>query len=92
MSVEQMFEKFLNKLSNFEKRFENIETKLDNFQMRLEQVEKFFNAEIAKINETTTTNVSLDEFFLLKSEFEGFVESDRIEGLMKELDDKRLNI
>ena len=30
--------------------------------------------------------------FLLKSEFESFVESDRIEGLMKELYDKRLNI
>ena len=65
MSLEQMFEKILNKLSNFEKRFENIDTKLDNFQMGLEQVEKFFNAEIAKINKTTTTKVSLDELFLL---------------------------
>ena len=92
MSVEQMFEKILNKLCNFEKRSENIETKLDNFQMRLEQVEKFFNAEIPKINEITTTKVSQDEFFLLKSEFESFVKSDRIEGLMKELYDKRLNI
>ena len=75
MSVEQMFEKILNKLSNFEKWFENIETKLDNFQMRLEQVEKFFNAKIAKINETTTTKVSQDEFVLLKSEFDSFVDS-----------------
>ena len=60
--------------------------------MRLEHVEKTFNTEVTKINNDMSMKVLQDEFFILKSKFESFVKSDRIEGLKKELYDKRLNI
>ena len=92
MTVEQLLEKILNQLINFEQRFDNNEMKLDNFQKRLEQVEQSFTNEITKVNSKMATKVSQAEFFILKSEFESLVESERIESFMKESHDKRLNI